>query len=102
MKQKNGFVRWIQSGKVNRNLCIFTFMLVPLLLLIVFTYIPFGKMVQFSFYDMKYIGARKFVGWKNYIDVFTRDDCFRALKISIYYIFASFIQLGLAFILQLF
>ena len=96
MKQKNGFVRWIQSGKVNRNLCIFTFMLVPLLLLIVFTYIPFGKMVQFSFYDMKYIGARKFVGWKNYIDVFTRDDCFRALKISIYYIFASFIQLGLA------
>lgn len=26
MKQKNGFVRWIQSGKVNRNLCIFTFM----------------------------------------------------------------------------
>ena len=44
--------------------------------------IPFGKMVQFSFYDMKYIGARKFVGWKNYIDVFTRDDCFRALKIS--------------------
>lgn len=96
MKQKNGFVRWIQSGKVNRNLCIFTFMLVPLLLLIVFTYIPFGKMVQFSFYDMKYIGARKFVGWKNYIDVFTRDDCFRALKISLYYIFASFIQLGLA------
>ena len=83
MKQKNGFVRWIQSGKVNRNLCIFTFMLVPLLLLIVFTYIPFGKMVQFSFYDMKYIGARKFVGWKNYIDVFTRDDCFRALKINI-------------------
>ena len=69
MKQKNGFVRWIQSGKVNRNLCIFTFMLVPLLLLIVFTYIPFGKMVQFSFYDMKYIGARKFVGWKNYIDL---------------------------------
>lgn len=28
--------------------------------------------------------------------MFTRDDCFRALKISLYYIFASFIQLGLA------
>ena len=23
MKQKKGFVRWIQSGKVNRNLCIY-------------------------------------------------------------------------------
>ena len=67
MKQKKGFVRWIQSGKVNRNLCIFTFMLVPLLLLIVFTYIPFGKMVQFSFYDMKYIGARKFVGLYRFV-----------------------------------
>lgn len=96
MKQKNGFIRWIQSGKVNRNLCIITFMLVPLTLLIVFTYIPFGKMVQFSFYDMKYIGEREFVGLENYIEVFTRKDCFQALKLSLYYIVASFIQLGIA------
>ena len=96
MKQKNGFIRWIQSGKVNRNLCIFTFMLVPMTLLIVFTYIPFGKMVQFSFYDMKYIGEREFVGLENYVEVFTRKDCFQALKISLYYIVASFIQLAIA------
>ncbi|MBO8462739.1 MAG: sugar ABC transporter permease, partial [Firmicutes bacterium] len=30
------------------------------------------------------------------IEVFTRDDCFRALKLSLYYIGASFVQLGLA------
>ena len=96
MKQKNGFIRWIQSGKVNRNLCIFTFMLVPMTLLIVFTYIPFGKMVQFSFYDMKYIGEREFVGLENFFEVFTRKDCFQALKLSLYYIVASFIQLGIA------
>jgi len=71
-------------------------MLVPLTLLIVFTYIPFGKMVQFSFYDMKYIGEREFVGLENYIEVFTRKDCFQALKLSLYYIVASFIQLGIA------
>jgi putative sugar transport system permease protein len=53
-------------------------------------------MVGFSFYDMKYIGARKFVGLKNYVEVFTRDDCFQALKLSLYYIVASFIQLALA------
>ncbi|MDO5409620.1 MAG: sugar ABC transporter permease [Lachnospiraceae bacterium] len=91
-----GFVEWIQSGKVNRRLVIFTFMFVPVTLLIVFTYIPFGKMVEFSFYDMKYIGEREFVGLENYLDVFTRKDCFQALKLSLYYIVASFVQLGLA------
>lgn len=91
-----GFKSWITSAKVNRRLCMFTFMLVPVLLLIVFTYIPFGKMVQFSFYDMKYIGDREYVGFQNYIDVFTRDDCFKALKLSLYYIVASFVQLALA------
>jgi ABC-type sugar transport systems, permease components len=71
-------------------------MFVPLALLTVFTYIPFGKMVGFSFYDMKYIGDKEFVGLKNYAEVFSRDDCFKALKLSLYYIAASFVQLGLA------
>ena len=91
-----GFIRWIQSGKVNRRLCIFTFMLAPMLLLIVFTYVPFLKMFQFSFYDMKYIGDREFVGLENYAEVFSRPDCFQALKLSGYYIIASFVQLAIA------
>lgn len=90
------FVKWIQSGKVNRRLCMITFMLAPLLLLLVFTYVPFFKMFQFSFYDMKYIGNREWVGLENYKEVFTRKDCFQALKLSGYYIIASFVQLGLA------
>ncbi len=53
-------------------------------------------MVGFSFYDMKYIGDKEFVGLKNYAEVFSRDDCFKALKLSLYYIAASFVQLGLA------
>ena len=73
-----------------------TFMFVPLLLLIVFTYLPFAKMMQFSFYDMAYLGDREFVGLENYIEVFTRDDCFQALKLSCYYMVGAFIQLGLA------
>lgn len=94
--EKKTFKQWITSGKVNKNLCIITFMLVPVTLLLVFTYIPFGKMVEFSFYDMKYIGPREFVGLKNYIEVFTRKDCFGALTISLYYMAASFIQLAIA------
>jgi len=71
-------------------------MVVPLILLAVFTYIPFGEMVNFSFYNMKYIGARKFVGLKNYAKVFSRDDCFGALKLSLYYMGGSVVQLSLA------
>jgi multiple sugar transport system permease protein len=45
---------------------------------------------------MKYIGARKFVGLDNYKAVFSRSDCFQALKLSLYYIAASFVQLALS------
>ena len=73
-----------------------TFLLVPLLLLFTFTYLPFLNMIRFSFYDMKYIGPRTFVGLQNYIDVFTRDDCFSALGLSLYYMVGSVVQMALA------
>lgn len=61
-----------------------------------FTYIPFGKMIQFSFYNMKYIGKRTFVGWKNYIEVFNRPEIFKSLLVSVYYMLGGFVQLALA------
>lgn len=96
MKEKSKFIKWVTNDKVNRRLLIFTFMFIPLLLLFTFTYLPFAKMIQFSFYDMKYIGKREFVGLKNYIQVFTRSDTLNSLKLSLYYMGASFVQLGLA------
>lgn len=48
---------------------------------------------------MKYatpVEKRVFVGWQNYIDVFQRSDCFRALKLSLYYIAGALIQLVIA------
>jgi ABC-type sugar transport system permease subunit len=72
------------------------FLIVPLVLLLVFTYLPFAEMVSYSFYNMKYTGARKFVGWKNYMKVFQRSDCFGALKLSLYYMLGSVVQLAIA------
>ena len=95
-KKKRTFKEWINSRDGQKVLVITAFMAIPLLLLFVFTYLPFGKMVSFSFYDMKYVGARKFVGLKNYIKVFTRDDCFKALRLSLYYMLGSVVQLGIA------
>ena len=77
-------------------ICTVTFLFVPLLLLFTFTYLPFFKMVQFSFYDRDYMRVRSFVGLRNYKDVFSRSDCFQALKLSLYYMVGSVVQISLA------
>jgi multiple sugar transport system permease protein len=68
----------------------------PILLLVVFIYLPFGKMAQFSLYEMKYIGKRTFIGLANYKDVFSRGEILSSLKLSLYYLVASVVQLVLA------
>lgn len=95
-KQKRTFGEWARSRDGQKVFVMVAFMIVPLFLLFLFTYLPFAEMVTYSFYNMKYVGARKFVGLKNYIKVFTRDDCFGALKLSLYYMLGSVVQLGIA------
>ena len=88
--------QWARSRDGQKVFVMVAFMIVPLLLLFTFTYLPFAEMVSFSFYNMKYVGARKFVGLRNYARVFSRDDCFGALKLSLYYMGGSIVQLALA------
>lgn len=95
-RNKRTFKEWLGSRDGQKVLVMLAFLIIPLILLMVFTYIPFAEMVKFSFYNMKYVGARKFVGWKNYIKVFSRKDCFGALKLSLYYMGGSVVQLSLA------
>lgn len=95
-KQKRTFGEWLKSRDGQKIVVMITFMVIPLLLLFVFTYLPFAEMFGFSFYNMKYVGARKFVGWDNYLKVFQRKDCFGALKLSLYYMLGSVVQLALA------
>ena len=95
-KKKRSFSEWFKSGDGQRATVIIVFLFIPLLLLLLFTYIPFLKMVQFSFYDMKYIGGKTFVGLKNYIEVFQRSDCFKSLFVSVYYMLGAIVQLALA------
>ena len=98
-KQPSKLKKWLKSRKGQQAVVIVTFSIIPLLLLFTFTYLPFAEMVKFSFYKMKYATPpenRVFVGWKNYIDVFKRDDCFSALKLSLYYIGGALFQLALA------
>ncbi len=95
-QEKQTLLNKLRSGKAQRVLVMLTFMLVPLLLLFVFTYLPFIKMVQFSFYNRTYLDEGTWVGLKNYIDVFQRDDIFGSLAVSLYYMGGSVVQLALA------
>lgn len=88
--------RGANKGKRRRAVVILTFLFAPMLLLFVFTYLPFFDMIRFSFYDRNYLNPGTFVGLKNYIDVFQRDDCFKTLIVSVYYMGGAVVQLALA------
>ena len=93
------FMEWLKSRKGQKWIVIFVFMLVPLALLLLFTYLPFAEMVRFSFYNIKYTetpGPDNYVGLRNYIEVFKRSECFKSLAVSLYYMGGAIIQLALA------
>ena len=87
------------SKSAQKWLVIGAFIVIPLILLFTFTYLPFGEMVSYSFYKMKYIGEKTFVGLRNYKDLFARKDIFNALKLSLYYMGGSVVQLVIALLL---
>jgi ABC-type sugar transport systems, permease components len=95
-KKPFNLIKWLKSRKGQQAIVIITFMLIPLVLLFVFQLLPFAKMVEFSFYKMKYVGSRTYVGLDNYKQVFSRKDCFGALKLSLYYMAGAVVQLALA------
>ena len=74
------------------------FMACPLILLVLFTYLPLADMVGYSFLKWDGFGDKKFVGLKNYIELFTKPAYFSVFKTSFYYLIGSFVQIGLALV----
>ena len=89
------------SYKTQRKLIITLFLLIPLTLLFVFTYLPAINMIAYSFTDWKGYGAKNFVGMQNYINIFSDPEIFSVLKNSLYYFVGGLIQLGLSFVFAL-
>lgn len=86
------------SYKTQRKLIITLFLLIPLTLLFVFTYLPAINMISYSFTDWKGYGAKNFIGMQNYINIFSDPEIFSVLKNSLYYFAGGLIQLGLSFV----
>ena len=80
-------------------LVIVLFAIVPLFLLMLFTYVPFAKMIQFSFHNMSYTKDKGFVGLDNYLRIFTKEEYIGAMLLSLYYMAGAVVQLALALFL---
>lgn len=90
------FREFIRADKTQRALVMITFMAAPLILLALFTYVPFAEMIRFSFYNRNYLNPGKFVGIANYIEAFKRSEIFGSLIVSVYYMGGALVQLALA------
>ncbi len=72
------------------------FLFVPVLLLIVFSYLPAVAMAQYSFTDWDGGLTKNYVGFENYQTIFSDPSYIQPIFTSLYYFVASFIQIGLA------
>jgi multiple sugar transport system permease protein len=88
----------LRRKKVNwQKVAVITlFAFVPMFLLILFTYIPFGKMIEFSFHNMSYTKDKGIVGLDNYVKIFTKPEYVDAMLLSLYYMAGAVVQLALA------
>lgn len=89
----------LSSLKRQKIILIVSFLVVPLFLLIVFTYIPLVNMIRYSFYQWDGTAPKmEFVGLNNYRILFSNPRYLSIMLNSGYYLIASFVQLLLALI----
>jgi len=74
----------------------YLYLLAPLTLLVVFTYIPVVSMFGYSLTSWDGLGPKEFIGLDNYVEITTRPELFGVLRVSLYYLGASVVQLVLA------
>lgn len=85
------------SYGTQKRILIVTFLFIPLVLLLVFSYLPLLNMLWYSIHNWNgYSKNMKFIGLQNYIELFTRPELFSVFKVSLYYFAGSFVQLFLA------
>lgn len=75
----------------------YLFLAIPILLLVLFTYVPVGNMFWYSLTSWDGLDKTKeYVGLDNYVAVFTRPELFKVFFVSLYYLGGSFVQMALA------
>ncbi len=100
MNSKRSFWQWVKTYEGQKVFTTILFLLIPVILLVLFTFIPAGNMILYSFQERDRYGLdAKWVGLENYKTVLTNPDYFLTFKNSIYYLLGSFAQQALALLL---
>lgn len=94
--KKKTFADVFQNMDVQRRLTICVFLAIPLVLLIVFTYLPMADMFRYSTLQWDGYSAPKFIGLDNYVTLFKEPQYFAVLKNSVYYFIGSLFQIAVA------
>ena len=89
-------MKQLRRFSIQRTLTICGFLALPLVLLLVFTYLPFVDMVEYSFYRWDGYSDKVFIGLENYKTLFNEPQYFAAFKSSIYYFIGSLVQIAIA------
>jgi len=84
------------SYKAQRNIIIVSFLAIPMALLVTFAFLPVISMFWYSFTDWNGYSEMNFIGLENYKTIFSNPEYFAVFRVSLYYFFATFVQLGIA------
>ena len=95
-REKRPWREVFSNRKVQQTLTVCAFLAIPLVLLIVFTYLPLADMVRYSFYRWDGYSDMQYVGLANYATLFSDSQYFSVFKTSIYYFAGSLVQIALA------
>jgi len=87
------------SYKKQKNLIIILFLSIPILLLLMFTYLPTVLVAYFSTLNWSGTDDATFVGFQNYIAIVRSADIFMPLLNSVYYFIGALIQMAIALFL---
>jgi multiple sugar transport system permease protein len=98
-KKKNLFY-WFRTYTGQKYFTTCLFLLIPVVLLILFTAIPAFNMVFFSFQERDQFGLNvRWVGLENYKTVFTQPDTLMPLLTSVYYMAGAVTQIVAALLI---
>lgn len=77
-KKKSFFSEWLryQFKEMRKNGSLYLFMLPYLIVFLVFVILPVFVAIYFSFTYFNVLEPPKFIGWENYVRLFTADDLF--------------------------
>lgn len=100
VRRRRTLAQWLRGYTGQKYMTTFLFLLIPLVLLILFTIIPAINMGIYSFQQRDQLGVSwDWVGFENYARIFTDDAYLSTFTNSLYYLVGSFLQQAFALLI---